>query len=151
MFKKKEEKKPEVKVEETPKVKTLEDMNLYHGHDIIQGHHVAYAVAVLRDAVRRGQIRNANPRSSVVGNDICFGYVISEGEEPSVRNITYDGYEYSKVRYPSPVRDLIFVDHDTILQEKICKLKADLRNAQEAQKSKVAEIEKLAKELGELE
>lgn len=153
MFKPKD-KKPEVKVEEPKKITTLEDLiNGYKVPQLRSHFDVVQALIVLKDAVKQGQIRHT--KHSTPLNDIGFCFNISQQEAEDYKHrmsgTVYGQGEIQRVRTVVSLDNLHFVDAVTLNKEKICKLKADLHNATEAQKSKVAEIEKLAKKLGELE
>lgn len=146
MLKKKEEKKSTLE----DLVSELGDKPSHRTSD-----EVAYALKVLRDAAKLGQIRNINGNYS--GNDVCFGLVASKEELnryfQADLHAVYSGFPisyYSRIKYGSALDELILLDASDLVKEKVETLKSQISQAQHDQKLKVEEIEKLAKELSEL-
>jgi hypothetical protein len=147
MFKKKEDKKPGVKVEEPKKEQTFEEyVNSYKrwGNGEITQAAIADAIVLLRSAMKAGQL-------SGPFNEVCFGIVYTKEEYEDRLKGMHASYTYSRVKYCSSLGDVVFKSAEQVNQERKNDLEQRLFKLQDEQKLKVEEIEKLAKKLGELE
>lgn len=149
MFNKKDE-KPEVK-----KLSLGEMVNsgkMYYPTDTNE---ILIALRTLKNAIKNGNIRGNGGKHYYL-NDVVFGFSLTE-EEALSRFQKRTGYinatqnELNRVDYAYSLDELILVNDETLQKEKKERIELKLKQAQEDQKKKVEEIEKLAKELGELE